>query len=212
ARAAQTKAAADRVVAEAQEAVAASQATLTATVGEVADARRRDALLAKAEAIAQQRASVPFEAITGALTPRPGATCTGQVLRGYPNGMLPEVALCPLWGTSWHMLRADAAAAFDEMSRAYALEFGAPICVTDSYRSFPEQVAVRKAKPTLAAVPGTSNHGWAVALDLCDGVQTFGSPQHEWMRANSLRFGWFHPAWAQQGGSKPEAWHWEFAG
>ena len=98
------------------------------------------------------------------------------------------------------------------MSKAYAETFEAPICVTDSYRSLPEQIAVKAAKPTLAATPGTSNHGWGVATDLCDGVQAFGSPQHEWLVQHAMAFGWFHPAWAQQGGSKPEAWHWEFAG
>jgi sec-independent protein translocase protein TatC len=39
-----------------------------------------------------------------------------------------------------------------------------------------------------------------------------GVVQHEWLVKNAMAFGWFHPAWAQQGGSKPEAWHWEFAG
>ncbi len=71
---------------------------------------------------------------------------------------------------------------------------------------------MRAAKPTLAAVPGTSNHGWGVALDLCDGVERFDTPAHRWLQENAAAFGWFHPAWAQQGGSKPEPWHWEYAG
>jgi hypothetical protein len=116
--------------------------------------------------------------------------------------------LCPLWGTSGQVLRADAAASFNALSRKYAETFSAPICVTDSYRDFASQVAVRAAKPTLAAVPGTSNHGWGVALDLCDGVQVFGSPQHEWLKLHAMAYGWFHPSWAQAGGSKPEPWHW----
>ena len=29
---------------------------------------------------------------------------------------------------------------------------------------------------------------------------------------NAARFGWFHPAWADEGGSGAyEPWHWEFA-
>jgi hypothetical protein len=32
------------------------------------------------------------------------------------------------------------------------------------------------------------------------------------MQDKSLIYGFFHPSWAQQGGSKPEPWHWEFAG
>ncbi len=107
---------------------------------------------------------------------------------------------------------ADAALAAARMSRAYASVFGTPICVTDSYRTYSAQVDVYARKPTLAAVPGSSNHGWGVALDLCDGVQSFGTKQHVWMQQNAMAFGWFHPAWAQAGGSKPEPWHWEYAG
>ena len=154
----------------------------------------------------------PVDALLGAAVARPEADCTGASTAGFANGQIPTDVLCPLWGTSGQVLRADAAAAFNALSRAYAETFRAPICVTDSYRDYPAQVAVRAAKPTLAAVPGTSNHGWGVAVDLCDGVQAFGSPQHEWLRSNAMAFGWFHPAWAQAGGSKPEPWHWEFAG
>lgn len=211
-RAATAKAAADEVVAQAAARVVARSAELAATREAAVAAAQEESLLAQAELIARERSNAPVEAVDGALVPRPGATCTGGITAGYPNGQLPTDALCPLWGTKGQMLRADAAAAFDEMSRAYAAAFGAPICVTDSYRNYDEQVAVALAKPDLAARPGTSNHGWGVALDLCDGVQSFGTPQHLWMAAHSMAFGWFHPAWAQQDGSKPEAWHWEFAG
>ncbi len=71
---------------------------------------------------------------------------------------------------------------------------------------------MRAAKPTLAAVPGTSNHGWGTAVDLCGGIQTFGSAQHVWMRQNAPLYGWYLPSWAQQTGSKPEPWHWEYGG
>ncbi|MCW2615845.1 MAG: Membrane protein related to metalloendopeptidase, partial [Frankiales bacterium] len=187
-------------------------AALASTQESLAVARAREARIAVAESIARTRAGIPAAAIDGAFTARPLAECKGGTTSGYPNGQIPTAALCPLWGTSGQMLRADAAAAFDAMSHAYAEVFSAPICVTDSYRDYPSQVAVAAAKPTLAAVPGTSNHGWGVAVDLCDGIQSFSSAQHQWMQANSMAYGWFHPAWAQAGGSKPEAWHWEFAG
>jgi len=92
---------------------------------------------------------------------------------------------------------------------AFRARFGKPLGITDSYRTFLEQVAVKVAKPTLAATPGKSNHGWGTALDLSSGVNSFSSAEHAWMRANAPRFGWNLPAWARQGGSKPEAWHWE---
>ena len=126
------------------------------------------------------------------------------------NGLLPDMLLCPVGGV--HRLRCGAAPSFVALAEAYAAFFRTPMCVTDSYRTYAEQVDVYARKPHLAAVPGTSQHGWGLAVDLCGGIQTFGTPQHEWMRANAARYGWFHPSWAQAGGSKPEAWHWEFSG
>ena len=216
AAAASAKLAADAVVAQANARVMDRQIALLRTQAAAAAAaaleKRRAELLARAMLIARQRMMAPNAAIDGALVPRPNAACKGKPTEGYENGRIPEDALCPLWGTRGQMLRADAAAAFNDMSKAYAEVFGAPICVTDSYRSYEEQVAVAEEKPHLAARPGTSNHGWGVATDLCDGIQDFGTATHQWMQDNSMIYGWFHPAWAQQGGSKPEAWHWEFAG
>ena len=123
--------------------------------------------------------------------------------------MIPTGALCPL-SAPGHLLQCDAAKAFNAMSAAYRKAFGGPLCVTDSYRSYGAQVAVYRTKPTLAAVPGTSNHGWGLAVDLCGGVERFGTAQHAWMNKYARRFGWVHPRWAEPGGSKPEAWHWEF--
>ncbi|MCA1710710.1 MAG: D-alanyl-D-alanine carboxypeptidase family protein [Actinobacteria bacterium] len=141
-----------------------------------------------------------------------GAACQGRSTSGYPNGFLPASALCPLWQAPGERLRADAAAAFNRMSQAHAASAGGPLCVTDSYRSYAGQVAVYREKPSLAATPGTSEHGWGLAVDLCGGVQQFGSDAYRWMQANAGGFGFGHPAWAEPSGSKPEPWHWEFAG
>jgi LAS superfamily LD-carboxypeptidase LdcB len=130
---------------------------------------------------------------------------------GFSDGQIPLSDLCPIWGATG-LLRADAAAAFDRMSKAYARQFGRPICVTDSYRSYSQQVALYAAKPGLAARPGTSNHGWGVAVDLCGGIQSFGTVQHEWLFTHAPLYGWFHPLWAEPTGSRPEPWHWEFSG
>ena len=211
--AATAKAAAERAVAAQKARVAAAAVTLATTQQRAAAAAARESALAQAEVIARTRSGVPpMDALLGAAVARPEATCKGASTAGFANGHIPTDVLCPLWGTSGQVLRADAAASFNALSRKYAETFRAPICVTDSYRSYASQVAVRAAKPTLAAVPGTSNHGWGVAVDLCDGVQVFGSPQHEWLKQHAMAYGWFHPSWAQPGGSKPEPWHWEYAG
>ncbi|MGY1603384.1 D-alanyl-D-alanine carboxypeptidase family protein [Geodermatophilus sp. SYSU D00815] len=130
---------------------------------------------------------------------------------GYPNGLIPPSALCPI-GVGGHSLRCDAAAAWRAMSAAFAESFGTPICITDSYRTYASQVRLYGQKPALAAVPGTSNHGWGLAVDLCGGIQTFGTPQYAWMVANAGRFGWLHPTWADPGNGREEPWHWEYAG
>jgi hypothetical protein len=128
---------------------------------------------------------------------------------GYRNGQIPAGALCGL-GVANHALRCDAAASYREMAKAYAAEFGEQLCITDSYRPLAAQYDAFSRKPELAAVPGTSNHGWALAVDLCGGVGTPSSPQGRWMAANAGRFGFVNPDWAAPQGEKPEPWHWEY--
>ncbi|NHA68325.1 M15 family metallopeptidase [Phycicoccus flavus] len=130
----------------------------------------------------------------------------------YPNGLFPGSALCPVWGSPGERLAPDAAASFNALSKAYAAQTGTPLCVTDSYRSLSEQVSVKSTRGAFAATPGTSRHGLGRAVDMCGGVESFGSPAHEWMRVNAPLYGWFHPAWADAGGPLPEPWHFEYAG
>jgi murein DD-endopeptidase MepM/ murein hydrolase activator NlpD len=129
---------------------------------------------------------------------------------GYSNGMIPASKLCAI-GVAGHVLRCDAAAAYRSLAAAFEKRFGRHLCITDSYRSYAQQVTLYAAKPSLAALPGTSNHGWGLAVDLCGGIERFGSTEHSWMKANASRYGWTHPHWAEPGGSRPEPWHWEFA-
>lgn len=131
---------------------------------------------------------------------------------GHRNGRIPAAAMCKLISAPGQMLRCDAQAAFDRMSHAYEARFSTPISVTDAYRDYDTQVILKRRKGRMAATPGTSNHGWALAVDLGGGINSFGSAQHQWMRANAPKFGWIHPGWARQSGSMPEAWHWEFRG
>ncbi|MBV2366089.1 D-alanyl-D-alanine carboxypeptidase family protein [Streptomonospora nanhaiensis] len=136
-----------------------------------------------------------------------------QQAEGYDNGRIPTEALCELTEEGQY-LRADAAVAFLAMNERYRDEFGEDICITDAYRSFADQQRLYDAyvngNGNLAARPGSSNHGEGLAVDLCGGVENFGTEQHEWMRANANDFNWFHPTWAQEGKSTSEAWHWEY--
>ncbi len=158
------------------------------------------------EALMQALRSSSAMLLTGS-----GKPCSGNEA-DYPNGAIPMSALCPLWGAPGEYLRPAAAAAFSAMSKAYARDTGKPICVTDSYRTYAEQVALKAEKGKWAATPGTSEHGLGKAVDLCGGIENFGTAAHLWMKANAPLFGWFHPDWAEPTGPLPEPWHWEFAG
>lgn len=128
------------------------------------------------------------------------------------NGRLSGSELAGVSFAPGKRLAPAAASAIQDLNKEYRSRFGVNINITDAYRSFAQQIAVKAIKGNLAATPGTSNHGMGLAVDLGGGVNSFGTAQHEWMMANAPKFGWVNPSWAQQGGEKPEPWHWEFVG
>ena len=145
--------------------------------------------------------------VTGLSSGTPGNGAWG----GYENGKIPESELCPLGFERNVLMRCDAAEALTMLNAAYKQRFGVNVGPVGGYRDYAGQVLCRQQKGSLCAVPGTSNHGWGMAADLAgDGINNFGTPQHQWMKANAHTYGWIHPNWAQAGGSKPEPWHWEF--
>lgn len=135
--------------------------------------------------------------------------CTGQAQLDSPNGQIPASDLCTLWdGAS--MLRGDAAVSLMELNEGFRAVFGRDLCVTDAYRSLAEQRRLAYVKPGLAATPGTSNHGWGLAIDLCT-QETNTSAVITWLNDNGPVFGWDNPGWARAGGSGAyEPWHWEY--
>ena len=127
------------------------------------------------------------------------------------NGKLPSTVLCTLWDRRYQ-LRADAAVAIAKLNVAYTQKFGHGLCLNDAYRTLEEQIRVKAQRGGFAAKPGTSEHGWGLAVDLCDGVSNASSPQYRWLDANAPRYGFENPQWARAGGPGPyEPWHWEFA-
>jgi hypothetical protein len=204
AAAADAKAKRDAALEQQRQAMVALNRQLTIDAGKQRAAKKQLGVLQKAADRAVRFAGNGGTGTVGA--------CRGGDISAAPNGQIPVNALCPVWGAPGHHLRADAAYAFGQLSQAYASVFGSPICITDSYRTLAEQIDLYKRKPGLAAHPGTSNHGWGTATDLCGGIQSFATAQHQWMVVNAPTFGWFHPSWARQGGSRPEPWHFEYGG
>ncbi len=133
--------------------------------------------------------------------------CDVAVDEGVANGQVPQDQLCSPWDGA-KQVRADAAEALAELNEAYVARFGEPMCIADGYRSYDQQVATKAAKGYLAATPGTSNHGWGLAVDLC--AETYAGDRWDWLAQQAQTSGWDNPDWARPGGSKYEPWHWEF--
>lgn len=136
--------------------------------------------------------------------------CDPDVRPSGANGQLNRADLCTLWdGTT--QLRADAAMALAEFNENFRAQFGRDLCLSDGYRTLAEQQVLKARKPGLSAVPGRSNHGWGLAIDLCS-RETSGQ-SWAWFKANAPVYGWTNPDWALPGGAGPtEPWHWEFIG
>jgi hypothetical protein len=123
-------------------------------------------------------------------------------LEAYGNGRIPVDRLVPI-GQGSHRLFAPAAESWKHLVDAAASD-GITMRITDSYRTYDQQVDLAQRKGLfrnggLAAVPGTSNHGWGLAVD----ADVRDPATMAWLRANGPRFGW-----VEANGREP--WHWEF--
>lgn len=187
------------------------------TAGELAQAVQRSAVpdeydKREAEALAL---IAQYGAI-GQPQPRPVSPAApnstgGLAWGGYSNGQIPLSAMTEI--ARGHHLRPDAAVAWDALQAAASSELGHPLAISDSYRPLHGpggQYATKAAKGRLAATPGTSRHGWGLALDIS--VGSYVSIDYRWLARRGPEYGWVNPAWARQGGSLEEPWHWEFQG
>jgi peptidoglycan hydrolase-like protein with peptidoglycan-binding domain len=85
------------------------------------------------------------------------------------NGRFPASALAPIGGG--YYLEKPAAASFNAMSAEAYSRWGRHIQVISAYRTYDKQVylwdhVAHAHDPNWVAVPGTSNHGWGLAVDL----------------------------------------------
>ncbi|QCR43418.1 hypothetical protein C1N91_07525 [Curtobacterium sp. SGAir0471] len=130
---------------------------------------------------------------------------------GYENGKIPLSALTPVPASIGGYLRNDAAVAYNNFSAEFRGRFGKALSITEGYRTYERQQtlwnAYQNGTGNLAAAPGTSNHGWALACDFGSGVNSYGTAEKDWANANGPRFGWVP---AGDGFSYQEPWHFEY--
>lgn len=129
----------------------------------------------------------------------------------YENGKIPDSELQTLSFSSGSKMNKKAAAAMEEMNKAYKADNGSDLTINEAYRDCATQIRYSKELGSRAAPapPCVSNHGWGLAADI--EVGAFGSSIYNWLKANAHKYGYVHPAWAEPGGSNPEQWHWEYA-
>jgi hypothetical protein len=124
----------------------------------------------------------------------------------YANGRLPDSILAPIAGGR---LRKDAALRWNAMNYASRARYGVtllPLGGMSTYRTYAQQVylwnTVAHAHDTnWVAYPGTSNHGWGLAVDLAshgmrlivDAIGAKFGYQKKWSDAPVE---WWHIRWA----------------
>lgn len=116
------------------------------------------------------------------------------------NGKIDVARMTPIEKGA-HYMKPSAAIAYKAMQRAMKRDLGHGFDITDSYRTYDQQKALKKVKPTLAATPGKSNHGWGIALD----INVNDSKVYNWLVKNGKKYGFTQPM-------DYEPWHWEYEG
>jgi hypothetical protein len=221
------RALAEQAAAEAEAArVAQEQAAAAEAERAAAEQAAREAAEAEADRAAAAPAGAPGSpGIAGWVDGRP-VDAAGNVLwvTSVPtadgdgsNGRMPMSSMCLVpWGTDQlgfaQYLRCDAADALTALNAAFTAQFGAPLDLDLTYRSYEDQVAMKAAFGGLAAAPGTSSHGTGTALDVQEWPDTygFGTARYDWLVANGPAHGWYAPARVRQGQPYAEYWHFEY--
>ena len=142
---------------------------------------------------------------------------------GYANGRIPTSALHPVpsfkplgdgWSSAAHssnVMKIAAAVQLSAMQRAFFHRFNVVLYVREAYRNMDGQSFYRRRMEnkepgwTLAALPGTSVHGWALSVDFGVG-EANANPSGvylQWLRDNAATYGFRNDV-------PTEVWHWSF--
>ena len=129
------------------------------------------------------------------------------------NGVLPLSVLREVPWSPGKYVRYDVLDSLIVLNKAFRARFGVNLDVNEGYRNLDTQKSYYKNPPSgvgTAAVPGTSNHGWGLAIDF-GGLGGKTGIMYLWMRANASNYGWDNPLWAHDNSGVEEPWHWENA-
>lgn len=133
---------------------------------------------------------------------------------GFPNGDMRNAAgTANIGGKGWR-LRPEAARALEALASAFRSRFAYTLPILETHRSLAEQQRLwdlyQSGQGNLAARPGTSVHGWGLAIDLGSPLNLHGSTESGWMRSNMGDYGFWdggQASWPQK-----EPWHIEYRG
>ena len=104
--------------------------------------------------------------------------------------------------------------------------------ITSAYRNYETQQEIRNSHPDSSAVPGTSMHGWGIAIDfnfynkdgklinnyinnkpnLEEGFDFDKNPALGWLLEHSYEYGWIIPEGLRNDYDVEEFWHFEYHG
>lgn len=148
------------------------------------------------------------------------------VAAGYQNGRLPDDALTlvsprcrvanvALADVTWTALVAAAAADGYDIAGGWCYRtYQAQLSAWMRRRCYiPGNCDGDPYAPT--AYPGTSKHGWGLAIDIWNAsnrLLSCRSPEFAWLQVHGPAYGWNHPAWAHCSNPGREPWHWEYTG
>ena len=162
-----------------------------------------------------------------------------EILGQLPSGIVAPSSTSQLKG----VFVLDVIRDLQRLAMAFEKRFGQKMKLTDSYRTFNRQVSTKNArikasneiltkitpemsekqkkeitekarkKKIEAAMPGTSNHGWALAFDMDShfgGKSGFASETVNWVITEGPKYNFHSPPRLRDGKGLEEYWHFEY--
>ncbi|WP_417234729.1 SH3 domain-containing protein [Arthrobacter sp.] len=138
---------------------------------------------------------------------------TAAQVRRMPNGKLASSNLVAIsWDPGQNLIAGPALRDLTKLDQAFKRKFGRHLEIDLTYRTRgTQEYLYRELGRMIAATPGTSNHGWGLAIDFPETRDYgFGGRYHTWLKAHSKSYGWVHHKVYEKGSPYAEAWHFEY--